>query len=154
MNRDDLELFGTGGTVLGAIVGLGLSFTSLSPLAIGGIVGCAFSMMLVVIFAGRLLCALYIGKESNRDSHKTILYSAVTITAAAVGGAIGTVANLLFPGVMSKTLFPDVMSICAVVLVGSVIGAIGTISALLVGEYIINPTVEKVTQCFSKESHI
>jgi len=146
MDLEDLEplventLIGAAG---GAITGFCLSFTFLSPLVIGGIVGCVLWAVFTAIAAGCLLYAFCRGNKEEQDSLKSevTFFSITTITAAVIGAALGTAANSLFPGVMS--------SMWTAALVGTVIGAIDMISTLLISEYIIEPTVEKVAKCFS-----
>ncbi|MBD0391757.1 hypothetical protein IC220_04790 [Wolbachia endosymbiont of Pentalonia nigronervosa] len=135
------------GAIAGSIIGFGLSFTTLSPLVIGGIIGCSFwaGLAVVAVVVG---CVLYIkDKKAPSNCGQVIMgASKLIITASVVGVALGAVAHSLFPGVMLST-WPAI-------LVGAVIGVTGTVSAALVKDYIIDPIVEKVTQCFSKEAYI
>lgn len=133
MDAEELEFLGKEslkGAAIGAFIGLGLSFTALSPLVIGGIIGFA------------PITALCIRDFLNNKESLALVGASLT-TVAVVGVALGAAANSLFPGVM--------LSLWTAALVGVVIGAIGTVSSLFVGEYIIDPVITKVAECFSKE---
>jgi len=140
MNKEELEFLGKEslkGAAIGAFIGLGLSFTALSPLVIGGIIGFAPITALCI--------RDFLNNEVAKDKESLALVGASLTTVAVVGVALalGAAANSLFPGVM--------LSLWTAALVGVVIGAIGTVSSLFVGEYIIDPVITKVAECFSKE---
>lgn len=149
MDQEDLELLvkhSLAGALGGSVTGFYLSFTSLSPLVIGGIVSCALWAVFTAIAAGCLLYVFRRGNKEAQDGLKSVVtcFSVITIAASAVGVGLGAVANSLFPGVMSGTW--------TAILAGAIIGAVGAVSAFLVHEYLINPAIEKVAGYFSERS--
>ncbi|WP_265029954.1 hypothetical protein [Wolbachia endosymbiont (group A) of Philonthus cognatus] len=126
-------------SVTGALIGLGLSFTALSPLVIGGIVG----SIIPACFAGFCIVNLlykFFKKDLIEKNDKTapIVWSIITFASAAIGVGLAAAATAIFPGAM-----------LGAALAGAVIGVIAPIAGLFVGgivnEHIISPIVEKIS---------
>lgn len=129
--------------VIGALIGFSLSFTTLSPLVIGGIMGCALYAVITGVSCGSYP---FTQDKKIQDNCKNSIFffSKATIATAVAGVAFGAAADFLFPGVMS--------SAWSATLIGAAIGVLGTASALLAAVYIIEPVVEKVADAFRGES--
>jgi hypothetical protein len=125
MNEEDLELLGVS-SVIGALTGLGLSFTALSPLVIGGIVAAVSA----VLFAASMTYEF-----SKQDLFMMAVFAA---SAAAIGVGLAAAATAIFPGAM--------LGMGSAALTGAAIGAIAPIAGLSVavevGNYIISPRIE------------
>ncbi|UPA55245.1 hypothetical protein MWH06_00835 [Wolbachia pipientis] len=122
MNEEDLELLGVS-SVIGALTGLGLSFTALSPLVIGGIV----AAVPAVLFAASMTYEF-----SKQDLFMMAVFAA---SAAAIGVGLAAAATAIFPGAM--------LGMGSAALTGAAIGAIAPIAGLSVavevGNYVISP---------------
>ncbi|WP_338481764.1 hypothetical protein [Wolbachia endosymbiont (group A) of Nomada hirtipes] len=143
MNKGDLILLGAV-SVIGALTGLGLSFTALSPLVIGGIVAAVPS----ILFAAYLIYNdVKIGEFSKTD---LFMLACFCVASAAIGVGLAAAATAIFPGAMlgmgSAALAGAVIG--AIAPIAGVFAAIATLSAAeKVNEYIISPIVE----CFSSK---
>ncbi|WP_264732053.1 hypothetical protein [Wolbachia endosymbiont (group A) of Sphaerophoria taeniata] len=115
-------------SVIGALTGLGLSFTALSPLVIGGIVA-AVSVILLAA------CSICKGGCSKKD----LFSMAVScVASAAIGVGLAAAATAIFPGAM--------LGMGSAALADATIGVIAPIAGLFVVEkvddYIISPIIE------------
>ncbi|MDR3131949.1 MAG: DUF3482 domain-containing protein [Rickettsiales bacterium] len=137
------------GAVLGGLTGLGLSFTALSPLVIGGIVA---AVPLILLNAWLVYDDVRKGEFRKED-----LFAAacICVAGAAIGVGLAAAATAIFPGAM--------LGAGSAALTGAVIGAIAPIAGILateyiiapiaekVNEYILSPMIEKVKGCFSSQ---
>ncbi|MEY2393627.1 hypothetical protein [Wolbachia endosymbiont of Tettigetta isshikii] len=139
--------------MLGGLTGLGLSFTALSPLVIGGIVA---SVPAILFVASGLYCGVREGKLRKEDLAACICIAGVlTLTFAAIGVGLAAAATAIFPCAM--------LGAGSAALTGAVIGAIAPIGGFFaaayiiapiaekVNEYILSPMMEKVKGCFSSK---
>ncbi|MGL9718862.1 MAG: hypothetical protein ACR5K9_09710 [Wolbachia sp.] len=115
-------------SVIGALTALGLSFTALSPLVIGGIVSSIAPVLLVV-------CLLIFKKDSTKEEDLKITFVGST--------ALASVAI----GIGLTTIFPDAMiGAGSAALTGAVIGVLAFVAGVYVvdkvDEYIISPIIE------------
>ncbi|MBR9983160.1 MAG: hypothetical protein MUP48_00405 [Wolbachia endosymbiont of Homalodisca vitripennis] len=130
-------------TSIGALAGLGLSFTTLSPLVMGGIVASVPAALFSII--------IY-----NQNFSKKNFFIGACLCAASFATGVGLAAATMaiFPGAT--------LGIGSAALAGAVIGVIAPIAAFCataatkfaaekVSEYIISPIVEKVKSCFSSK---
>ena len=127
MDKEGLILLGAA-SVIGALTGLGLSFTALSPLVIGGIVA-AVPIILLTAFC---ICTGVCSKED-------LFNIAVSCVASvAIGVGLAAAATAIFPGAM--------LGMGSAALTGAAIEAIAPIAGLSVavevGNYIISPRIE------------
>ncbi|AZU37346.1 hypothetical protein BBB02_01910 [Wolbachia endosymbiont of Bemisia tabaci] len=146
-----LVVLSTGATI-GAYAGLKLSFTALSPLIIGGIVGSIAPALFTVMLAENMLCQ----SCKIKDEEKNLFFSCCvnTLASAAIGVGLAAAAMAIFPGVT--------LGMGSAALAGAIIGVIVPIAAAYaivatvfaaqkVNDYIISPVVEKVGKCFSSK---
>ncbi|WP_353273446.1 hypothetical protein [Wolbachia endosymbiont (group A) of Agelastica alni] len=138
-------------SVIGAFTGLGLSFTALSPLVIGGIVGSITPALIAAFCAVALLCKFCTKDPIEKDNKEnTLLFVIGTLASAAIGVGLAAAATAIFPGAM--------LGMGSAALAGATIGVIAPIAGLFatmaiifaaekVNEYIISPIVE----CFSSK---
>lgn len=135
MNEENLGL-------LGALTGLGLSFTALSPLVIGGIVAAVPLVLLAAFITYR--------KVQEKEFFKQDLFKMAVFvaSAAAIGVGLATASTAIFPGAM--------LEMGSAALTGATIGAIAPIAGLLVflevSNYIISPIIEHFSsnKCYSR----
>ncbi|MGL9778873.1 MAG: hypothetical protein ACR5K5_01140 [Wolbachia sp.] len=126
-------------SVTGALTGLGLSFTALSPLVIGGIVG----SIIPACFAGVLIVKLlykFFKKDPIEKDDKEAILSRIIVTSASAAIGVGLAAAAT-PGAM--------LGMGSAALVGATIGVIAPIAGLAtllaarkVNEHIISPIIE------------
>ncbi|MFP3025556.1 MAG: hypothetical protein ACEY3L_04670 [Wolbachia sp.] len=127
-------------SVIEALTGLGLSFTALSPLVIGGIV----AAVPVILLAAYSICK---GEFSKKD---LFIFACLCVTSAAIGVGLAAAATTIFPGAM--------LGLGSAALAGATIGVIAPIAGLFatiaislaaekVNEHIISPIVK----CFSSK---
>lgn len=141
MKKNDIvRLLGIGATI-GALTGLALSFTTLSPLVMGGIVASVLPALLTCMM-------IY----NNNFSKKSFFTGACLCAASfATGVGLAAAAAAIFPGAT--------LGMGSAALAGAAIGVISPIAALCaiiatvfaaqkVNEYIISPIVGK---CFSSK---
>lgn len=126
-------------SVIGALTGLGLSFTALSPLVIGGIVA-AIPLILFVAWL------IYDDVKKGEFSKKDLFNMAVLCVAGvAIGVGLAAAATAIFPGAM--------LGMGSAALAGATIGVIAPIAGMFatmaiifaaekVNEYIISPIIE------------
>ncbi|MDN5247570.1 MAG: hypothetical protein QWI36_00290 [Wolbachia endosymbiont of Tyrophagus putrescentiae] len=142
-------------TILGkvsALIGLGLSYTTLPPLVIGGIASSAFwAGYMALGLAAILKTAIYdffsthkahsINNKKETIAHFVHL-GIITTTAAISGAGFAAAANFFFPGVMSS--MGSAALACAVI--GVMTGFIADQALLLAdkaNQHIISPLIEK-----------
>ncbi|WP_264703422.1 hypothetical protein [Wolbachia endosymbiont (group A) of Volucella inflata] len=123
-------------SVIGALIGLGLSFTALSPLVIGGIV----TAVPIILFSVCDICdSVKKGKFSKGD---LFTMSVLCVATTAIGVGLAATATAIFPGAM-----------LGAALAGPTKGVIAPIAGLLataaiisaakkVNEHIISPIIE------------
>lgn len=126
-------------SVIGALTGLGLSFTALSPLVIGGIIA-AIPAILASAHG------IYDSVKKGEFSKKYLFEMAVLcVASAAIGVGLAAAATAIFPGAM--------LGMGSAALAGVTIGAIAPIAGIFasiatsfaaekVNEYIISPIIE------------
>ncbi|NSM56611.1 hypothetical protein HET73_03895, partial [Wolbachia endosymbiont of Atemnus politus] len=116
----------------GALIGLGLSFTALSPLVMGGIVG-SIAPVLLVVFS-------LINKKdpTKKEDLKITFIGSIALASVAIGAGLAAAASAIFPGAM--------IGAGSAALTGAVIGVLAFIAGILATEYVINPIVEKVSE--------
>jgi len=131
------------GAVLGGLVGLGLSFTALSPLVIGGIIGSILPIFPTVFSILPAVSSIqcFFGSENviKKMSKANIMYFG-TLTAISVGVGVGLAAAIvsIFPGAM--------LGMQSVALIGAAIGAITPIVATPAMNHAIMPIAEEVDE--------
>ncbi|QGT16301.1 hypothetical protein E0495_03430 [Wolbachia pipientis] len=137
-----LLIFCGAASVIGAFTGLGLSFTALSPLVIGG------AAIPVILLTAYSICnSVKEGKFSKKGLFGVACF---WVTSAAIGVGLAAAATAIFPGAM--------LGMGSAALAGATIGVIAPIAGLFatkaiifaaekVNEYIISPIVE----CFSSK---
>jgi|GEM_PF-1570954 len=98
------------GAVIGALAGLGLSFTALSPLVAGGIIGAISPALLALVAIGLRYC--YRDKVNKWKKEEGIVEKRIiaafippflfaTIASVAVGVGLAATANVVLPGVFA-----------------------------------------------------
>ncbi|WP_341811661.1 hypothetical protein [Wolbachia endosymbiont (group A) of Conops quadrifasciatus] len=127
MNKEDLIPLGVL-SVIGALTGLGLSFTALSPLVIGGIIA-AIPAILVSAYD---ICT---GEYSKKD---LFAIAVLCVASAAIGVGLAAAETAIFPGAM--------LGLGSAALAGATIGVIALIAGVFVtvkvSDYIISPIIE------------
>ncbi|MDG7057462.1 MAG: hypothetical protein LKM43_04960 [Wolbachia endosymbiont of Penenirmus auritus] len=138
----EFSILSAAGAVIGTLIGLGLSFTALSPLVIGG----------VIAVVPAILFYAYSIYNSIED---LFAYAWLCAASAAIGVGLAAVATAISPGAM--------LGVGYAALTGAVIGAIAPIAGFLAtkhiiapiaekaSEYILSPMIEKVKGCFSSK---
>lgn len=129
--KEFLQLTGIA-TCFGALIGFGLSFTALSPLIIGGIIGCALPMfMLLDILREKLY-----RKENTEIKEVVVVFSIIAATGFGFGAGLGTAASALFPGIMLR--------MGSAALMGAIVLPISFFMTDFSAEYVILPLLEKI----------
>lgn len=124
-------------TPIGALTGLGLSFTTLSPLVMGGIVGSIVPALITALFAGKLLYKFCKKDHIQKDEKYEPIYSGIfALASAAIGVGLAAAATAVFPGAM--------LGMGSAALAGAVIAPIAAIAGCLVTVCVIEPIAEKV----------
>ena len=144
--KKDFLVYSVVSASIGALIAFGLSFTNVSPLVMGGIIGATLPALAMFWAIGYLACVLFSeGKLRNKDA--LFFFGSVTIASAAVGVGLAVVTSAC--GVKTGT-----------VLTGAAIGALSPVigffafwamftAAERVNEYMVSPVVEKVKECLS-----
>lgn len=129
---------------IGAPTGLGLSFTALSPLVMGGIIA--------AVPAALLACIIIIHNNKISKEESFFLRASMCAVSTAIGVGLAAAATAISPSIM--------LEMGSAALAGALIAPISVIAGLLVtfgiiepiakkvNEYIISPVVEK---CFSSK---
>ncbi|MDM8335566.1 hypothetical protein [Wolbachia pipientis] len=135
MDKEFLEFLGVlsiVGAAIGALTGVGLSFTALSPLVISEIVA-------AVPLALLSICGLFNDVKNGSCSKRDFfMLACLCVAGAAIGVGLAKAATAIFPGAM--------LGMGSVTLTGALIGAVALIAAILAAEYIIEPIAEKVNE--------
>ncbi|MDR2978550.1 MAG: hypothetical protein LBU56_04050 [Rickettsiales bacterium] len=119
-------------SVAGALASLGLSFTALSPLVIGGIVAA-----IPLIFIGA--CVVCDDVEKGKSCKENLfMVACICGASAAIGVGLAAAATAIFPGAM--------LGAGSIALTGAVIGAIAPIAGAVAERYIIDPIAKKVNE--------
>jgi hypothetical protein len=125
---------GIGGSI-GALTGLGLSFTALPALAAGAIIAAIPTMLLYA-------CMVYDHYSRNQLDKDDIIYLfGICIAGTAIGVGLAAAATAIFPGVM--------LGMGSAAGIGALIGSIAPVVGLFVTGFIIEPLVNKVSECFT-----
>ena len=124
-------------SVIGALTGLGLSFTALSPLVVGGIVAAVPAILFAAL-------GIYGSVQKGEFSKEALFFFAcICVASVAIGVGLAAAATAIFPGAM--------LGMGSAALAGATIGVIAPIAGLFAAEkvnkYIISPIVE----CFSSK---
>ncbi|MBA8757533.1 hypothetical protein HCR18_00005 [Wolbachia pipientis] len=131
-------------SVIGALTGLGLSFTALSPLVIGRIIPAIPAILLAA-------CGICDSVQKVEFSKKDLFEMAgLCVASAAIGVGLAAAATAIFPSAM--------LGMGSAALAGATIGVIALIAGLFatmaiifaaekVNEYIISP----IAECFSSK---
>lgn len=136
---------------IGALTAFGLSFTNLSPLVVGGIIGAATPALFTALCGGCLVFKFFDEGKIKDNNYKSISFFLGCIVAASAAVGAGLVAAASAYGITAGT-----------VLAGAVIGvlssAIGLFAACAiftavekVTKYIISPVIEQIKGCFSSQ---
>ncbi|MDE5061417.1 MULTISPECIES: hypothetical protein [Wolbachia] len=128
-------------SVIGELTGLGLSFTALSPLVIGGII----AAIPVILLAAFLICnSVKKGEFSKKDLFGS---ACLCVTSAAIGVGLAAAATAIFPGAMLG-LGSAALAGATIGVIAPIAGIFATVATLLaaekVNEYIISPIVERI----------
>lgn len=139
-NDTKAMLFALGiATSIGALTGLGLSFTTLSPLVMGGIVGSIFPALITALFAGVLLYKFCKKDHIERDDKGfPIFFGIVTLASAATGVGLAAAATAISPSIM--------LGMGSAALAGAIIAPIAVIAGFLITYDIIEPIAQKVNE--------
>ncbi|WP_254229402.1 MULTISPECIES: hypothetical protein [Wolbachia] len=139
-NDTKAMLFALGiATSIGALTGLGLSFTTLSPLVMGGIVGSIFPALITALFAGVLLYKFCKKDHIERDDKGfPIFFGIVTLASAATGVGLAAAATAISPSIM--------LGMGSAALAGAIIAPIAVIAGFLITSDIIEPIAQKVNE--------
>lgn len=140
---------------VGALTAFGLSFTNLSPLVMGGIIGTVLPALVTAYYIWYLASELFRKGEIEDDDYKGLLlfFSCITAASAAIG--VGLVAAASAYSITTGTVSSGV----AIGVLSPVIGLFVALAILAatfkvtekVNEYIVSPVIEKVKGCFSSQ---
>ncbi|WP_264331317.1 hypothetical protein [Wolbachia endosymbiont (group B) of Erebia ligea] len=125
---------------IGALTGLGLSFTTLSPLVMGGIIAAIPALLHFAICTDDKL------SQSEFSYAHACTHACLFVASAAIGVGLAAAAMAIFPGA--------ILGMGSAALAGATIGVISPIAALCamiatvfaaqkVNDYIISPIVER-----------
>lgn len=131
-NTEVLLIFFGLASTMGALVGLGLSFTALSPSVIGGVFGSIAPALLAVC----LICKRDPTEEDLKIS--PICFGTIAFASVAIGVGLAAATTAIFPGAM--------IGAGSAALTGAVIGVSAFIAGVFAIDYIIGPIVEKVNK--------
>uniref|UniRef100_A0AAU7YQ83 Uncharacterized protein n=1 Tax=Wolbachia endosymbiont of Oeneis ivallda TaxID=3171168 RepID=A0AAU7YQ83_9RICK len=149
MKKDDvifrLTVLGVVASI-GALTGLGLSFTALSPLVMGGIIAAVPALLDFAICTDDKL------SQFEFSYAHACTHACLFVASAAIGVGLAAATMAIFPGAT--------LGMGSAALAGALIAVIagffvtfGVIQPIAekVSEYIISPIVEKVKSCFSSK---
>ncbi|WP_143689825.1 hypothetical protein [Wolbachia endosymbiont of Nilaparvata lugens] len=136
-------------TSIGALTGLALSFTTLSPLVMGGIVA---AVPVTLLFAYSIVDQI---KEGSLSKQGLFLYACWYAASTAVGVGLAAAATAISSSIMlgmgSSALAGAIIAPIAFFAGAFAIQHIIQTIAEKVSEYIISPIIEKVGKCFSSK---
>lgn len=121
-----LFFFGSVGALLGAVTSLGLSFTALPALVIGGIIGSAFWKLCAAQYMVKLLYSSCKGQYRDRGYYID-QYCISVVASAVVGIGLAAVTTATFPSIFATWY--------TAIAVGAVIGSTATIIGKLTAEF-------------------
>ncbi|WP_264377476.1 MULTISPECIES: hypothetical protein [unclassified Wolbachia] len=131
MKKDDVIAYlialGIGATI-GALTGLGLSFTALSPLVMGGIVAAIPALLHFALCTG----------ERLSQSQFSYAHACLFVASAAIGVGLAAAATAISPSIM--------LGMGSAALAGAIIAPIAVIAGFLVAFGIIEPIAQKVNE--------
>ncbi|MHC3898284.1 UNVERIFIED_CONTAM: hypothetical protein LBW93_05260 [Wolbachia endosymbiont of Nasonia longicornis] len=131
MKKDDvifcLTVLGIGASI-GALTGLGLSFTALSPLVMGGIIAAVPALLHFAICTD----------DKLSQSEFPYAHACLFVASAAIGVGLAAAAMAIFPGAM--------LGMGSAVLAGALIAPISVIAGLIATACIIEPIAKKVNK--------
>ncbi|MFV1011238.1 hypothetical protein JR053_03075 [Wolbachia endosymbiont of Nasonia vitripennis] len=138
--------------IIGTLIGFSLNFAALSPLIIGGIISLVSTYSFLILITSREDSLKHYEKTSQT---KLIAYFLCTLaTTAAVGIGLGAAIGTIFPAVMlnieSAALMSATIGVIAPVVSLFALGLLA-LTAEKINECIIEPTVEKIKECFSSK---
>ncbi|MDR2978014.1 MAG: hypothetical protein LBU56_00985 [Rickettsiales bacterium] len=139
---------------VGALAGLGLSFTTLSPLVIGGVIGATFPALLALAAIG---LRRYFHNEINEEKEKkgivekrviatlTLPFLSMAIASVAAGVSLAATANAILPGV-----FATWWAIAA----GAGIGAIALPTGIVTGVAVTSMFIGSLSEYNIPDQHV
>ncbi|WP_264377204.1 hypothetical protein [Wolbachia endosymbiont (group B) of Ochlodes sylvanus] len=131
MKKDDVIAYlialGIGATI-GVLTGLGLSFTALSPLVMGGIVAAIPALLHFALCTG----------ERLSQSQFSYAHACLFVASAAIGVGLAAAATAISPSIM--------LGMGSAALAGAIIAPIAVIAGFLVAFGIIEPIAQKVNE--------
>lgn len=135
MKKDDvivcLIVLGIGATI-GALTGLALSFTTLSPLVMGGIVAAVPALLHFSICTGEGL------SQSQFSYAHACTHACLFVASAATGVSLAAAATAISPSIM--------LGMGSAALAGAIIAPIAVIAGFLITSDIIEPIAQKVNE--------
>ncbi|WP_265024878.1 hypothetical protein [Wolbachia endosymbiont (group B) of Protocalliphora azurea] len=134
MDNDTKEmLFRLGiATSIGALTGLALSFTTLSPLVMGGIVAAVPALLHFALCTGERL------SQSQFSYAHACTHARFFVASAAIGVGLAAAATAISPSIM--------LGMGSAALAGAIIAPIAVIAGFLVAFGIIEPIAKKVNE--------
>ncbi|MFV1011068.1 hypothetical protein JR053_02090 [Wolbachia endosymbiont of Nasonia vitripennis] len=113
---------------IGALTGLGLSFTALSPLVMGGIIAAIPALLHFALCTG----------ERLSQSQFSYAHACLFVASAAIGVGLAAAATAISPSIM--------LGMGSAALAGAIIAPIAVIAGFLVAFGIIEPIAQKVNE--------
>ncbi|WP_264377477.1 MULTISPECIES: hypothetical protein [unclassified Wolbachia] len=141
MDNDTKEMLFVLGiaTSIGALTGLGLSFTALSPLVMGGIVGSIAPALFTALCVGILLYKFCKKDYIKKDEKYRLIHCGISaLASAAIGVGLAAATMAIFPGAT--------LGMGSAALAGAIIAPIAVIAGFLVAFGIIEPIAQKVNE--------
>ncbi|WP_264376027.1 hypothetical protein [Wolbachia endosymbiont (group B) of Sphaerophoria taeniata] len=132
-NKTKAMLFALGiATSIGALTGLALSFTALSPLVMGGIVAAIPALLYFALCTGKRL------SQSQFSYAHDCTHACLFVASAAIGVGLAAATMAIFPGAT--------LGMGSAALAGAIIAPIAVIAGFLVTFCIIEPIAKKVNE--------
>ncbi|WP_265041897.1 hypothetical protein [Wolbachia endosymbiont (group B) of Melanostoma mellinum] len=117
---------------IGALTGLGLSFTALSPLVMGGIIAAIPALLHFALCTGERL------SQSQFSYAHACAHACLFVASAAIGVGLAAAATAISPSIM--------LGMGSAALAGAIIAPIAVIAGFLVAFGIIEPIAQKVNE--------
>ncbi|NEV49448.1 hypothetical protein EUZ93_02950 [Wolbachia pipientis] len=124
-------------SVIGALTGLGLSFTALSPLVIGGIIAAVPAILLAAFIT------LNDARKGTLSKEDFFFGVCACIASAAIGVGLAAGVTAIFPGAMLGAALAGATIGVIAPLVGNIATMIIFSAAEKVNEHIISPIIER-----------